>query len=225
MSGETPRVAYRSVMARLQRLGFEEYADEMTDIINSFDVGGKHWDSLTPTVKGKEKLQKWSVDELCCWINTISFLDMKDEMIQTFRREEVDGFAFWEILGMPWTNQLNLDSADFALLEIIRDTVSRLNDGYKSWMGMISVEKGVPSGVKAGIVADLSSCDRETAMKLVEADEKCSKTGIGLFYGQLVVLGYKEYSEDRDGSFKARGNISLCLKLISDWNTECIKWS
>lgn len=42
-----------------------------------------------------------------------------------------------------------------------------------------------------GVVSDLSGCDISTAKQMVELDNNCAEFGVGSFYGQLTILGYK----------------------------------
>ena len=51
----------------------------------------------------------------------------------------------------------------------------------------------LPLGVKAGLVADLSQCSPELAAQLIEADVDCASMRASSSYGQLMVLGYREY--------------------------------
>lgn len=112
-----------------------------------------------------------------------------------------------QLQSYQWTQSLHLEIGDFILLDIIRTAATQKSaSGHFPSQKLISIPKDVPAAVAAGIVADLSLCEKTVAMKLIEADEKCSQDGIGLFYGQLVVLGYPEYHES-NGTFKPAGSI------------------
>jgi hypothetical protein len=47
-----------------------------------------------------------------------------------------------------------------------------------------------------GVMADLSTCSVEEARALVAADENCAASSKGFVFGQLIVIGYKQYHID-----------------------------
>jgi hypothetical protein len=49
------------------------------------------------------------------------------------------------------------------------------------------------------LATDLSQCSLELAQRLISADELSVQSGVGMYYGQLVVLGPKEYHVSGDG--------------------------
>jgi hypothetical protein len=50
-------------------------------------------------------------------------------------------------------------------------------------------------GVIFGKVSDLSEIDPTIAQEVIEANRRCSLTGEGSIYGQLLTIGYSEYRQ------------------------------
>jgi len=176
-------VTFKSLASHLQRYGFECYLEEITYHIL--------YSKIIRVAKQNElSVADWSVDQFCNWISQLHFVT--NEIVDRLREEEVDGFTFLQLTEEEWIQHLHLDLSTFMLLLCIR------NGWTVGWKHSIDVPKGVPPGVVTGIVADLSGLPTKTARALVAADKECVSTGKGLFYGQLVVLGYREYHIEGD---------------------------
>lgn len=178
-------VTFKSLAQHLQNYGFEQHLDEITYHI------------LYSKVDAKDvHITNWSIEQFCDWIYSLEFIGneaKRRKVAKVLLEEEIDGFTFMELTETDWVKHLNLDLPTFLLLLCIR------NGWTLGWKQPIEVPKGVPAGVATGIMADLSVVSTEIARALVEADSECVETGKGLYYGQLVVLGYREYHIDGEG--------------------------
>jgi hypothetical protein len=171
---EVKRYTFPNLAKYLQRLGLEEHLDEISsNILIHQQYGG---------------IETWSIQDVCTWITDLKFLDENKEKIsQAFAKEEIDGFAFLNLDEAHWLNILKLELQDFILLRCVRDGWS------KRWGQPIEIPKDKIGCTATGVVADLSYCELSMIRELVKSDELCIEFGCGLYYGQLVVLGYKEY--------------------------------
>jgi hypothetical protein len=92
-------------------------------------------------------------------------------------------------------NTLKLEGKGFSLIRIIRD-------GWRFSLGeRLYHNKKVPPLVAIGLMADLSSLPVELASRLDSADLDAAQNGHGKVYGQLLVLGYKEYKYVGDDGY------------------------
>jgi hypothetical protein len=136
----------------------------------------------------------WNVEQFINWIKTLSFLDKdKERIVKILENECVDGLCFMHMTGKQWCDSLSLNLIHFSLL-------NKIKEGWiMNSLGIESKCNGLPPEVAGGVVCDLSNCSLDIALALKEADEQCQNTGKGLYYGQIVVLGYKEYRLDDHG--------------------------
>jgi hypothetical protein len=186
-------LTFPSLAKYLERFGFEEYLDEIALNILKVRSGDENDASSNPQIK------TWSVKEVAQWIQGMSFFGQDALHIATVMEEqEVDGFTFLQLDESQWIKTLQLDAKYYLLIECIR---SGWMDG---WGDPVQVPPGMTSAVFTGLAADLSACDASTAKALVEADHQCMENGTGMFYGQLTVLGYKEYHA-QDSSWQPVG--------------------
>ena len=179
-------ITFKSLASHSQMHGFEHYLDEITYHIlySKSDIHGL-------------PITKWNVDQFCEWISQLHFVGdgnsaKRLDIVNRLREEEVDGFTFMQLSEIDWVKFLHLDLSTFLLLSCIR------NGWTVGWKYPIDVPKDIPAGVATGVIADLSVVSTKMARALVSANEECISTGKGLYYGQLVVLGYREYHIEGD---------------------------
>ena len=168
----------------LQSFGLEDALEEITYQICQFSHLDEKFDKVDgkDTITNNVEISQWSVGKLCQWIKSLKFMEGYQNVVKTIAAEEIDGFTFLHLTENQWI-QYGLDVRYFILLGSIRQ------GWLTGWGPSIPVPKGVPVGVATNIIADLSSCSKELAYQLIQADDLCTRTGKGMFYGQLVVLG------------------------------------
>lgn len=171
---------FQSLSKHLQTYDFEKYLDEVTyHILHS----------------NTSMIKDGSVEQFGDWIYTLKFIgndEKRRKVVNRLREEEIDGFTFMYLTDIEWLNDLKLDRYIFELLSCIRIGWAGV------WTDPVDVPEGVPCGVVTGVVADLRAVSVDMARELVAANNDCKSTGAGLFYGQLVVLGYREYRMEGD---------------------------
>ena len=161
-----------------------------------------HLDDVLSVIRGDDWLgaSRWSVAEVTKWILSLPFLRPNNEQIaQILANECVDGEVLTrDIVHMSneW-KRWNLNSLHFFLLSKVIDTWSRPRE-------FIMEDSSPHTGVVTGTMADLSMCSLELTQALMKADELCMQRAEGYIYGQLVVLGHKQWTDDNgDGEMIA----------------------
>jgi hypothetical protein len=174
------------IAQQLAQNGLENHLDEVVNNI--------HDPKFKDMYESKKPMHGWSVEDLIAWIMTLKFLQPHNERIaKAFERECINGIALDQIDDKMWVEVLGLDIVHHVLLRMIID-------GWKFHIHkLIPCPNGVPQAVAAGVMADLSSCSFYEANVLDEADKLCVETGAGYIYGQLVLLGYREYRIQGNG--------------------------
>ena len=160
----------------------------------------------------------WSVAQVTSWILSLSFIRPDNEQIaQMLANECVDGEVLTRDmvhLSSEW-KRWNLNPQHFYLLSKVIETWSR---PCELMMVVDDTPMDIPHmGVATGITADLSMCSLELARALVAADEECIQNATGYIYGQLVVLGHKQYHTDDNGDSEM--NASDCPYPVG-WSNE-----
>ena len=137
-------------------------------------------------------VSQWSVSKVVKFINSCSFLN--HEIAKCCHKEFVDGICFLNLMEND-CDALKLEGKGFSLIRIIRD-------GWRFSLGeRLYHNKNVPPLVAIGLMADLSSLPMALAKSLDSADNEAAKNGVGKIYGQLLVLGYKEYKYVGDDGY------------------------
>ena len=181
-----PKVTDGRVASQLAQFGLECYLDEIID--NIYDPKFKEM------YESRRPLYGWTVEQVNEWIMTLNFLKPHNERIaRAFEDECINGVALERLDEKQWVEDLGLEIVHLILIRMVLD-------GWKFHLhSPIPCPPGVPQTVAAGVVADLSHCTYEEAKALDDADRKCTETGVGYIYGQLVVLGYREYRIQGNG--------------------------
>ena len=173
-----------NLLAIFQSRNLESHLDDVLSVIDR----GDDWNEA----------KSWSVAQVSSWILALPFLRPDNEKIaQILANECVDGEVLIhdiEHMSNDW-QRWQLNTLHFFLLSKVIDAWSRPRE---------LVIEDTPMDVchtapETGEMADLSMCSLEMAKQLVQADEACIENAQGYTYGQLVVIGHKQYHTDDNG--------------------------
>ena len=147
-----------------------------------------HLDEVTSQISQNLDVKQWSINDVYQWLLSLRFLEPDNEKIaQILKRECVDGAALMDVAFMAgeWVNW-GLEPKKHFMLQCVLNSPRHL---LPSSLGV----SDIPVGVAMGVVADLSTCTVEEARALVAADKTCAASAKGFLFGQLIVIGYKQY--------------------------------
>lgn len=151
------------------------------------------------TEHSTNEVKGWNVKELQEWISKVSFLQPNATIYSNaFAAEFIDGECFLELSDKEWT-ELCIDSTSAILLKAVRD-------GWRTgWGQKIIIPAGAAAGILSGIPPDVPHCSPKILDQLAEADLIATTTGQGAIYGQLVIIGYKEYRVQSQSTIRPMG--------------------
>ncbi len=132
----------------------------------------------------------------------------------------IDIEAFKQIDRFQWQSVLQLDVSSYLLLSCIRDGWNlgfnnvKATEISKQLNEKFGYHDTKPLGVKCGYIADFSHLPIERAILLDNADKYSARTGNGVNYAEVTVLGFKEYRLNKDGNWTPIGinNETFLLK-------------
>jgi len=124
------------------------------------------------------------------WLKKQTFLS--PDIATKLATELVDGRLLLALDAGRWTQQLRLPLRSFQLLSLV------LNGAEHLLMDPIQLKPQQHPLVAAGVAADLSFLDDESAASLDWADQMCCTTGEGSVYASLVAVGFSEFYGDDD---------------------------
>ena len=163
-----------------------------------------HYDDILPLVlQGRASMRRTvgglSVSQLSEWLMNQPFVTL--ETVTKLSTELVDGKLLLVLLAFDasrWIEQLRLPHRSYKVLALV------LNGAEHLLMDPVRLQPQQHPLVAAGVAADLSFLDDESAASLDWADKMCSETGEGSVYASLVAIGFSEFYNDDDSNGKRR---------------------
>lgn len=184
---------------KLQKYNLEAYLEEMAGTI---------WGAAFRDVRKAKGIGHWAPHEVGQWLRQLTCLSESEWIATLIVNECIDGGVFMEITESEWIEELHLSSLDYFLIHLIIE-------GWKHDRSYeLTCDEISKLGVQTCSVSDISMLDQDTSQLLVDTERLCTEIGYGKYYGQLIVLGYSEYRENDENSWRPCGlpNETFVLK-------------